>query len=320
MQATAIAQPNIALIKYWGKRDLERNLPAVGSISITLRDLNTRMHVAFDDALAADALVVNDVPDDTMLPRLSACLDRVAGKSRPRAQIVSTCNFPIAAGLASSASSFAALTVAAAAALDRSLDAGELARLAAQASGSSARSLFGGFVELANVGDDIEVTNICEADAWPMTVVIAITETGPKPVGSSEAMEISRRTSPFYASWVEQQADDLAAARAAIAARDFDALGTVAEHNCLKMHSIMWASRPPVVYWNAATLRCLETVRSLQADGVPVFFTIDAGPQVKAVCLPEAAEAVAAALQATEGVRSIMTTGLGPGARVEADS
>ena len=120
--------------------------------------------------------------------------------------------------------------------------------------------------------------------------------------------------------WRTTGSDDLAAARAAIAARDFDALATVAEHNCLKMHSIMWASRPPVVYWNAATLRCLETVRGLQADGVPVFFTIDAGPQVKAVCLPEAADRVAAALQATDGVRNIMSTGLGRGARVEADS
>ncbi len=320
MQATAIAQPNIALIKYWGKRDLDRNLPAVGSISITLRDLYTRMRVAFDERLAADALVLNDAPDDTMLPRLSACLDRIAGEARPRARIESTCNFPIAAGLASSASSFAALTVAAAAALGRSHDAGELARLAGRASGSSARSLFGGFVELANAGEDIEVANICEADAWPMTVVIAITETGPKPVGSSEAMEISRKTSPFYRSWIEQQPDDLAAARAAIAARDFEALKLVAEHNCLKMHSIMWASRPPVVYWNAATLHCLETVRRLQADGVPVFFTIDAGPQVKAVCLPEAAGEVAAALRAVGGVRDIMTTGLGPGARLEADS
>jgi diphosphomevalonate decarboxylase len=319
MQATAIAQPNIALIKYWGKRDLDLNLPAVGSISITLCDLFTRMRVAFDETLPADTLLVNDVPDDAMLPRLSACLDRVAGESRPHARIESTCNFPIAAGLASSASSFAALTVAAAAALGRALDAGELARFACQASGSSARSLFGGFVELANVDEDIEVTNIREADTWPMTVVIAITETGPKPVGSTEAMEISRKTSPFYASWVEQQAADLSTARAAIAARDFGALGAVAEHNCLKMHSIMWASRPPVVYWNAATLRCLETVRRLQADGVPVFFTIDAGPQVKAVCLPEAAEEVEAALRSTDGVRSIMTTGLGPGARLEAD-
>ena len=317
MQATAVAQPNIALIKYWGKRDLSRNLPAVGSISITLRDLFTRMHVSFDGTLAGDILVVNGAEDHRMLPRLSACLDRVAGSGRPFARIESTCNFPIAAGLASSASSFAALTVAAARAIGNEADTAELARLAGRASGSAARSLYGGFVELSNCGDDIEVGEICPADAWPLTVVVAITTTGPKAVGSTEAMEISRKTSPFYSNWVTQQDQDLAVARTAIAARDFEKLATIAEHNCLKMHSVMWASRPPMVYWNSATMRCLQTVRRLQGEGVPVFFTIDAGPQVKAVCLPEAADTVAAALRGTEGVRDLMTTGLGEGARPE---
>ena len=318
MQGKAIAQPNIALIKYWGKRDVALNLPAVGSISITLRELHTRMQVTFNDALEADALTVNDAPDEKMLPRLSACLDRVAGAGRARARIASHCNFPIAAGLASSASSFAALTVAAAHAAGKSLTTAELASLAGQASGSAARSLRGGFVELANTGDGIAVTTLCEADDWPLAVVVAITETGPKAVGSTEAMEISRKTSPFYASWVDRQAADLDTARAAISDRDFDTLAHVAEHNCLKMHSIMWASRPPMVYWNAATMRCLETVRSLQARDYGVFFTIDAGPQVKAVCLPEHAGEVEAALRATQGVEDIMVSGLGAGARLEA--
>ena len=317
MQATAIAQPNIALIKYWGKRDVERNLPAVGSISITLRDLYTRMQVRFDASLAADSLTVNEAPADRMLPRLSACLDHVAGTARPRAQIVSTCNFPIAAGLASSASSFAALVVAAAAAAGKTLDTVALARLAGRASGSAARSLLGGFVELTTTDDAIDVHEICPADAWPLAVVVAITEPGPKAVGSTEAMEISRNTSPFFASWVSQQEQDLATARAAIADRDFARLAAIAEHNCLKMHSVMWASRPPTVYWNAATMRCLQTVRRLQGQGVEVFFTIDAGPQVKAVCVPDAADRVASAMRQTAGVTDVMTTGLGDGARLE---
>lgn len=317
MQATAIAQPNIALIKYWGKRNVEENLPAVGSISITLRDLHTRMRVRFDDALATDTLMVNDAPAPAMLPRLSVCLDRVAGSERPRAQIESHCNFPIAAGLASSASSFAALVVAGAAAAGKTFDTARLARLAGYGSGSAARSLLGGFVELSNVGDTIEVREICPADGWPLAVVVAITEPGPKPVGSTEAMEISRRTSPFYARWVEQQEQDLATAREAIAARDFARLAAIAEHNCLKMHSVMWASRPPTVFWNAATMRCLQTIRRLQGRGLDVFFTIDAGPQVKAVCAPGAAVEVESALRATAGVREVMMTGLGAGARLE---
>ena len=188
MQATAIAQPNIALIKYWGKRDTGRNLPAVGSISITLRDLWTRMQVQFDETLSADELILNDGPDEKLLPRLSDCLDRVAGSGRLRARIVSHCNFPIAAGLASSASAFAALTVAGAAAAGKSLDAAELASLAGRASGSAARSLLGGFVELANTDDDIALKSLCMAEDWPLQVVVAVTESAPKAVGSTEGM------------------------------------------------------------------------------------------------------------------------------------
>ncbi len=316
MRATAIAQPNIALIKYWGKRDIERNLPAVGSISITLRDLFTEMQVELDEASPADTLAVNGSVDENMLPRLSACVDLVAGRDRPRVNFVSHCNFPIAAGLASSASAFAATTVAAAHAAGKSLGVEELANLAGRSSGSAARSLYGGFVELENRGNEIGVSTLCDSGKWPLAVVIAITETGKKAVGSSEAMEISRKTSPFYSSWVERQDEDLDTARDAILRRDFEQLAAIAEHNCLKMHSIMWASRPPIVYWNSATLRCLQAVRELQGAGLKLFFTIDAGPQVKAVCSPEHAEEVRAALAATDGVTRVMVTGLGDAARL----
>ncbi len=312
----AIAQPNIALIKYWGKRDVQHNLPAVGSISITLSDLYTEVQIDFEDDRVSDELEFNGKLEHSMLPRISDCIDRVAGGDRPRARITSVSNFPVAAGLASSASAFAAATVAAAAASGRKLTRSELACLAGAASGSAARSLLGGFVELSNHEMGIEVHELLAAGNWPLRVVVAITETGPKTVGSTEAMEISRKTSPFYSSWVEQQDRDLAAARGAIGRRDFEQLAAIAEHNCLKMHSIMWASRPPMVYWNAATMRCLQVIRKLQGDGVGVFFTIDAGPQVKAVCLPEFEEAVRIALTNCDGVRDVMTTGLGSGARL----
>jgi diphosphomevalonate decarboxylase len=160
------------------------------------------------------------------------------------------------------------------------------------------------------------VQSILAPEDWPLRVVVAITNPGPKETGSGKAMEISRRTSPFYRRWVEDQAVDLDLALAAITARDFAALGRVAEHNCLKMHSVMWSSRPALVYWNAATVNCLETVRGLQADGVEVFFTIDAGPQVKAVCSPDAEARVLEALGATAGVHSLVSSGLGAGAQL----
>ena len=129
-------------------------------------------------------------------------------------------------------------------------------------------------------------------------------------------MELSRKTSPFYGRWVEQQAVDLDLARTAIESRDIEKLAAVAEHNCLKMHSVMWASRPPVVYWNSATLACLETIRSLQSDGSAVFFTIDAGPQVKAVCARDDEAVVREALDRTEGVRETLLSRIGQGAEL----
>ena len=316
MRATARAQPNIALIKYWGKRDIERNLPAVGSISVTLSDLFTEMDVTFDPGLGQDTLEVNGEPDTSRLARISACLDTVGGADRPHANVVSRGNFPISAGLASSASAFAATVVAAASALGQERSRAELANLAGRASGSAARSLYGGFVELRNDGDAVDVRTLLDGQDWPLKVVVAVTSKAPKSVSSGEAMELSRKTSPFYARWVDEQAQDLDAARAAIAARDFDALGAVAEHNCLKMHSLMWASRPPIVYWNAATLDCMQVLRELQSQGTAVFFTIDAGPQVKAICTPDYEQAVREALAAVEGVTEIMVSGLGEGARV----
>ncbi|MDH3612498.1 MAG: diphosphomevalonate decarboxylase [Gammaproteobacteria bacterium] len=319
MRVTAKAQPNIALIKYWGKRDTRRNLPAVGSISITLADLSTTMSVEFDASLGDDILIVNDRDNIDMLPRIKRCLDNVLGEGRQSARVDSHCNFPIAAGLASSASAFAALVVAADGAVGPGRDTAELASLAGMASGSAARSLCGGYVELQNCGADISVQSLRSADEWPLKVVVAITATAPKPVGSTDAMEISRKTSPFFGRWIDQQAEDLADARAAIGARDFAKLASVAEHNCLKMHSVMWGSRPPVIYWNSATLACMQTVRELQSQGVAVFFTIDAGPQVKAVCEPAAEPRVREALAATAGVEDILVSGLGAGAGLIAD-
>ena len=319
MRATAQAQPNIALVKYWGKRDVARNLPATGSISITLDSLWTKMCVEFRNGHGTDELRVNGVSDTQMLPRVSRCLDLVAGSRRPAAAVASECNFPIAAGLASSASAFAALVVAANEAAGLAADTAALSRMAGATSGSAARSLYGGFVELIAGDAQIDVTTVASPEDWPLEVIVAVTRREAKAVSSGEAMTSSAETSPFYAAWLERQPADIDAARSAILQRDFAALAAVAEHNCLKMHSVMWGSRPPIVYWNKATLACMEAIRRLQAEGVPVFFTIDAGPQLKAVCMPEAGDSVASALRATDGVTEIMRSSLGGGARLLAE-
>jgi diphosphomevalonate decarboxylase len=316
MQAVAQAQPNIALIKYWGKRDVDKNLPAVDSLSVTLDSLWTRMSLEFDGQLQQDVLEVNAAAAPAMLQRVSHCLDLVAGTDRAFARVASTSNFPIGAGLASSASAFAALVVAADEAVGSQHGLNALARLAGAASGSAARSLFAGFVELTAGDAQIEVRSILDCASWPLEIIVAVTAEEPKPVGSTEAMIRSAGTSPFYSSWLEQQAADLETARDAVQQKDFAKLAAVAEHNCLKMHSVMWGSRPPVVYWNQATIACMETIRALQAAGHGVFFTIDAGPQLKAVCLPESGGIVRDALDQTSGVLKTLASGLGQGARL----
>jgi diphosphomevalonate decarboxylase len=320
--ATAVAHPNIALVKYWGKIDRELNIPAVGSLSITLDGLSTTTQVCFDPGLTEDRFDLDGRPAPEMLPRVTSCLDllRKHAGVETRAVVESRNDFPTAAGLASSASGFAALVVAADEALGLRLATADLADFARQASGSAARSLFGGFVEVTLASGDHGLQprtgQVLEPSVWPLGVVVAVTDAGPKDVGSTEGMTRTERTSPYYSAWVDSSGADLTEAREAVERLDFDALAEISEHSCLKMHAVMLSARPGLVYWNGATVECVHRIRELRAKGVGVFFTIDAGPQVKAICLPEAQSRVVRELGAVEGVGRIIESGIGGGARV----
>jgi diphosphomevalonate decarboxylase len=233
----------------------------------------------------------------------------------PFAEVTSSNSFPTSAGLASSASGFAALVTAVNAVLDPALDEHDLADLARRCSGSSPRSLYGGFVELLLEGEGTSVRPLLGPREWPLEVVIAVTSTEAKLVGSTEGMELTRKTSPFYPSWVDGSPRDLEAARTAVADRDIEALATISEASCLKMHAVAMSASPGLVYWNGTTVECLHRVRELRQRGNPVFFTIDAGPQVKAVCEAGSSDRVAEALGAVPGVIEVMRCGLGDGAR-----
>ncbi len=324
LTAHAQAQPNIALVKYWGKREGGGNLPASGSLSLTLDALWTRTTVSFDPALPSDEVRLDGAPASAAAERVLRFLDLLRQRAGIdwRARVITANNFPTGAGLASSASGFAALALAGSAALGLSLDRRELSMLARQGSGSAARSLFGGFVRMhagsRSDGADAFAAPLLDAAAWPLSVVVAVTSTAAKAVGSGPGMEISRRTSPFHAAWLEGADQDLALAEQAVAEQDFAALAAVSEHSCLKMHAVMLASQPALVYWNGATVECLHAVRTLrERDGLGVFFTIDAGPQVKAVCLPQHAKQVAEALRSVAGVQTVLICGLGEGARLD---
>ena len=326
LQATAQAQPNIALVKYWGKRDAALNLPAAGSLSITLDALHTRTRVRFDDALTADDITLDGESDEAQSRKIGAFLDlfRARAGITTRAHVESGNDFPTGAGLASSASGFAALAAAADRALGLNLDPRELSVLARHGSGSAARSIFGGFVEMAagmrDDGEDAFATPLLDASAWPLKVVVAITSRKRKAVDSRAGMETSQRTSPYYRDWVATVPHDLAAARGAVQARDFGKLAEISEASCLAMHAVMLATRPALIYWNGATVDCIQCIRALRLRGIGVFYTVDAGPQVKAVCLPDDAANVAEALRDVAGVENVLVSGLGEGARIEGDA
>ena len=289
-------------------------MPATPSLSIALDALVTRTTV---EAAAQDSLRINGVRQQ------DAKVDDLVRKMRAAFDIpplaITTCNdFPTGAGLASSASGFAALVTAADAAFDFGMDAAERSVWARRGSASAARSIAGGF---ATLGADTAwaAARLANADDWPLEVVVAIVSNEAKAVGSTVGMEWTRQTSPFYDGWRRSAPADYDAGRRAVLDRDFATLAEVSERSCLKMHGLMLSTTPPLVYWNETTLAAIHAVRSLRDDGVPVFFTVDAGPQVKAVCAPGHGAAVAGKLASVPGVRRIVRGGIGAGARVVQD-
>jgi diphosphomevalonate decarboxylase len=321
--STARANVNLALVKYWGKRESALNLPATGSISLTLDGLWIEAEVAFDDT-PEDRLVIdgNPVTGDEA-ERVARFLDVVRAEAgrRERARVATRGSVPRGIGLASSAAAFAALALAGSRAAGLRLEPPALSALARRGSGSAARSVFGGFVEWRrgerDDGRDSVAVQLAPPERWDLRVVVAVTTSAPKAVSSRAGMTRAA-ASPFYPAWVAGAEADLDEARAAIAARDLEALGLLAEHNALKMHAVGLAARPPLLYWRGATLECVHRVWALRAEGIPAFVTIDAGPQVKVLCAPVDAATVAEALAAVPGVERVLTCLPGGGAQVVA--
>src|SRR4051794_31160461 len=320
----ALAGTNIALVKYWGKRDRTLNLPATGSLSLTLKELGTRTRVRFGAEPGPDRVTLNGAAADPRTQRrVTDLLDRVRRRAgiTAAAEVATDNSVPTASGLASSASGFAALALAASRAAGLALSPAELSELARLGSGSAARSIFGGFVvmargERADGRDAVAAPIDNPAGGWDLRLVVAVTAAGEKPLGSTEAMEHTARTSPFYAAWVAAADADLAEARAAIAARDLPRLGAVAERSALRMHATAMSADPAILYWNPATLGAVRATLALRGRGIAAYFTIDAGPHVKILCAPADAALVAAELGVVPGVLRTITASPGPGARI----
>jgi diphosphomevalonate decarboxylase len=314
----AVAHSNIAFAKYWGKRDADENLPDVPSLSLTLAALSTDTHVRFDPELPEDEVALNGAPaEGASRAKVVALLDRVRAAAGLTcfARVASRNDFPTASGLASSASGFAALAVATLGAAGLSWSSAEVSALARRSSVSAARSVFGGFVTL-----DAGARSAQPLDAGPtaasLRMLIAVTQTGPKEVGSTQGMLLTQRTSPFYPGWRSAAPEIFGELRAALLAGELDRVGQAMERSALAMHASMFAATPALIYLSPTTLAAMACVRELRANGRFAYFTMDAGPHVKVLTLADQIDAVRSALETVPGVLRVMVSGIGGGARI----
>jgi diphosphomevalonate decarboxylase len=318
--ATAIANPNLAFIKYWGNRDNTLRLPSNSSISMNLDGLYTRTTVSFQPSLPYDELVING--HETMgkgLDRISYMLDIIRGMANitERAEVISENNFPSGAGIASSASAFAALALAGSKAAGLKLDERELSRLARRGSGSAARSIPGGFVEwqAGTSDEDSFAFSIAPSDHWNVVDCVAIVTSSHKKTGSTEGHSVAW-TSPLQAARVADTPRRLEICRNAILNRDFNAFASIVELDSDMMHAVMMTSTPSLHYLKPASIRIMEAVRQWRGEGISVCYTIDAGANVHVLCLEAEAHIIDKRLREVEAVRDVLVARAGGPAKI----
>ncbi len=326
-RVTAVAPSNLAFVKYWGARDLDRAIPRHPSVSMTLSRCRSRCTATprvdqDDEVLLADGDGgLEWAPEDFAGPVLRHVerLRRRAGGG-PALRVATRNNFPTGAGLASSASGFAALTLACAAAFGVELSAEELSVWARESgSGSAARSMVGGYVEWPPFDGDPEgpAHQLAPSEHWELRDVVAVVDPGQKDVSSREGHRRAE-SSPHYRRRLQLVPDRLTDVRRAIRERDLERLGPVLEAEAVELHLVAMSSSPPVFYWSPGTIRVMEAVRSLRSEeGVAAYYTIDAGPNVHVVCGPEDEERVAERVRELPPVRDVLRDGVGSGPRCD---
>ncbi|HZN55988.1 MAG TPA: diphosphomevalonate decarboxylase [Candidatus Polarisedimenticolaceae bacterium] len=323
--ATVEAPANIAFIKYWGARDLAQALPLNASVSMTLSECVSLSTVSFSDGSDEPDridIVADDgsltLPDLRFRERALAHLERVRRWARRGGSFrVATRNsFPTGAGIASSASGFAALTLASTRALGLRLTSPELSTLARMSgSGSAARSVLGGYVLWPADGNAAgHAVPLAPASHWDLRDVIALVDQGEKDVPSLQGHRLAA-TSPHFETRQRVLPARVDAVKRAIEERDLAALGPVLEEEAIELHLIAMSSRPPIFYWKPGTVQVLETLRALRRDGVPAFATMDAGANVHVICEPPAEGLVVTALERIGSLRGVLLDGVGTGPR-----
>ncbi len=326
MKATATANANIALVKYWGKRNEQLILPQNSSISMTCDGLRTTTTVEFSEKCKNDVVMINDEELKKDEKNIIWHLDRIRKMARidQKAKIFSKTNFPVAAGLASSASGFAALTLAATAAAGVEMNEKELTILTRMGSGSACRSICEGFAiwhkGAQKDGKDSYAESIAKKDHWKeFRMITTIVTESKKKVSSRAGMAQTVKTSPYYKGWLDSIDSDLNKVRDGIKRKDLNAVGLASEENCLKMHALMMSTKPAIMYWHPATVEIIHAVMQWREEGSQCYFTIDAGPNVKVMCLQKDEKELTKRLLALSGVKKMILCKPGDGAKIVKD-
>ena len=309
------AAANVALIKYWGKTDLEKNIPAAPSLSVGIEDLRTDTIIS-ESRGDTDTLIGEfKKSEEQRILNYVSMAKKLLGVSGGL-EIETENNFPASSGLASSASGFAAIALGIDKFYDLNMPREDISRLARLGSGSAARSIYGGFVQM-HTGPDPFAAPLMAEDPWPLDILVLVTEEQPKKMSSTDSMNLTKDTSPFYSAWLDTQEADFQKAKDAIEEKDFWKLAQISEHNCLKMHSTIMTSKPPHVYWNPTTVEILHQVQKIQKKGLRVFFTIDAGPQVKLICDPSDTKRILEQFESMSGISRKIVTKAGGEPQIE---
>lgn len=311
---------NIAFIKFWGKRDSKFNIPFNNSISMNLSNCYTVTSVEFDEKLKEDSVIVdgNNLKDQQK-DRVIDILNIVRGMANKKvyAKVISKNNFPSDAGIASSASAFSALALAASRAIGLNLNEKELSILARRGSGSAARSINSGFSEWkAGTSDKTSYsTSIAKPDFWDLRDIVSVVSTGAKKSSSTEGHGLAT-TSPFFKTRqiiLKKRIKDI---KTAFFAKNFQKFGELLEEEAIELHLMAMSSKPAVYYWNKGTIEVMEKVRELREKGILCYYTMDAGPNVHVICLGKDESKIKKELKKLKSIIDIISNKAAEGTKI----
>ena len=288
MKATAIAPSNIAFIKYWGKKNERLRIPLNGSISMNLSNLTTKTQVEFVSGLTNDQIIIDGTSsNDVSAKRIIDHLDRIRKMAgvRRRAKVISKNNFPASTGLSSSASGFAALTLAGSKAAGLQLSEKELSILARKGSGSACRSIPDGFVEwIAGDSDGSSyATSIFPVDWWDIVDIVCILSDKKKEIPTSTGQRFVN-SSPFLSTRLKKINNKIKLLKKYIEDRDFTRFGEIVEQEALELHAMMMTSSPSLLYLYPETIELINIIRQIRKEGLECYFTLNTGHNIHILC------------------------------------